>query len=103
MNLKDLSRRRTLEQVFHSKPPPAISPRMVRTPFSESSNQLAQPLCLKNFTPESGRGTGSSASRPSAVPRTMAHVADFSRTRRHSEFFVKQINKLEEIVSNLKT
>ena len=33
----------------------------------------------------------------------MAHVADFSRTRRHSEFFVKQINKLEEIVSNLKT
>ena len=37
------------------------------------------------------------------VDGTMAHVADFSRTRRHSEFFVKQINKLEEIVSNLKT
>jgi hypothetical protein len=26
--------------VFHNKPPPAISPRMVRRPFSESSNQL---------------------------------------------------------------
>lgn len=36
------------------------------------------------------------------VDGTMAHVADFSRTRRHSEFFVKQINKLEEIICSLK-
>ena len=37
------------------------------------------------------------------VDHEMAHVADFSTTRRHMDFFVKQINKLEEIVSNLKT
>ena len=32
----------------------------------------------------------------------MAHVADSNVTRHHSDYFVKQINKLEEIISNLK-
>jgi len=31
----------------------------------------------------------------------MAHVADSSLTRRHTDFFIKQINKLEEIIVNL--
>ena len=36
------------------------------------------------------------------VDGEMAHVADFSTTRRHMDFFVKQINKLEEIICNIK-
>ena len=36
------------------------------------------------------------------VDHEMAHVADFSTTRRHMDFFVKQINKLEEIICNIK-
>ena len=36
------------------------------------------------------------------VDDEMAHVADFSTTRRHMDFFVKQINKLEEIICNIK-
>tara|TARA_B110001452_G_scaffold266064_1_gene272008 strand:- start:217 stop:633 length:417 start_codon:yes stop_codon:yes gene_type:complete len=36
------------------------------------------------------------------VDGEMAHVADTSLTRRHMDFFVKQINKLEEIICNLK-
>jgi len=36
------------------------------------------------------------------VDADMAHVADFSTTRKHSEYFIKQINKLEEIICNLK-
>jgi translation initiation factor 3 subunit L len=36
------------------------------------------------------------------VDGEMAHVADFSVTRKHSDYFVKQINKLEEIICNLK-
>lgn len=35
------------------------------------------------------------------VNNDMAHVADSNLTRRHSDFFVKQINKLEEIICNL--
>ena len=35
------------------------------------------------------------------VDGEMAHVAESKPTRRHSEFFVKQINKLEEIICNL--
>ena len=36
------------------------------------------------------------------VDGEMAHVADSSQTRRHMDFFVKQINKLEEIYCSLK-
>ena len=36
------------------------------------------------------------------VDGEMAHVADTSLTRRHMDFFVKQIIKLEEIICNLK-
>merc|ERR1712216_254767 len=36
------------------------------------------------------------------VDGEMAHVADTSLTRRHMDFFVKQINKLEEIICNIK-
>ena len=36
------------------------------------------------------------------VDGEMAHVADFSTTRRHMDFFVKQINKLEDIICNIK-
>merc|ERR1712087_37525 len=35
------------------------------------------------------------------VDHEMAHVADSALTRRHSEYFIKQINKLEEIICNL--
>jgi translation initiation factor 3 subunit L len=37
------------------------------------------------------------------VNNDMAHVADSNLTRRHSDFFVKQINKLEEIICNLRS
>lgn len=37
------------------------------------------------------------------VDAEMAHVADLALTRRHSEYFIKQINKLEEIICNLHT
>jgi len=35
------------------------------------------------------------------VEHEMAHVADSALTRRHSDYFIKQINKLEEIICNL--
>ena len=36
------------------------------------------------------------------VSGEMAHVADVSMVRQHSDYFVKQINKLEEIIGTLK-
>ena len=36
------------------------------------------------------------------IDNEMAHVADFSTSRKHSDYFVKQIIKLEEIIANLK-
>ena len=36
------------------------------------------------------------------VDKDIAHVADFSTSRKHSDYFVKQIIKLEEIIANLK-
>ena len=32
----------------------------------------------------------------------VAHVADTHSVRKHSDYFVKQINKLEEIIATLK-
>ena len=36
------------------------------------------------------------------VEGEVAHVADTSLVRKHSDYFLKQINKLEEIISTLK-
>ena len=36
------------------------------------------------------------------VEGEVAHVADASSVRKHSDYFVKQINKLEEIIFSLK-
>lgn len=66
--------------------------------------------CLKHKThglvwtggaPISGE-VASSADVDFFVDHEMAHVADSNLTRRHSDFFVKQINKLEEIICNLR-
>jgi hypothetical protein len=45
---------------------------------------------------------GSSAEVDFYVDSDVAHVADTSLVRKHSDYFVKQINKLEEIISTLK-
>ena len=66
--------------------------------------------CLKHKThslvwtggaPLSGQ-VASSADIDFFVDNEMAHVADMNLTRQHSEFFIKQINKLEQIICNLK-
>jgi len=66
--------------------------------------------CLKHKThalawtggpPLSGEWA-SSADVDFYVDNDMAHVADFAISRKHSEYFVKQIIKLEEIIDNLK-
>jgi len=66
--------------------------------------------CLKHKTQAmswTGGGplTGSWASAAEVdfyVDGEVAHVADSSLVRKHSDYFVKQINKLEEIISTLK-
>jgi len=66
--------------------------------------------CLKHKThalawtggaPLSGEWA-SSADVDFYVDSEVAHVADFSISRKHSDYFVKQIIKLEEIIANLK-
>ena len=66
--------------------------------------------CLKHKThalswsggaPLSGSCT-SSAEVDFFVDGDVAHVADSSLVRKHSDYFVKQINKLEEIITALK-
>jgi len=66
--------------------------------------------CLKHKThalawtggpPISGEWS-SSADVDFYIDNEMAHVADFSTSRKHSDYFVKQIIKLEEIIANLK-
>ncbi|KAL1529970.1 hypothetical protein AB1Y20_000897 [Prymnesium parvum] len=66
--------------------------------------------CLKHKThglawvggpPLSGEWT-SSADVDFYVDNDIAHVADTSISRKHSDYFVKQIIKLEEIIANLK-
>ena len=51
--------------------------------------------------PLSGTWT-SSADVDFYVEGGVAHVADTSLVRKHSDYFVKQINKLEEIILTLK-
>ena len=46
--------------------------------------------------------SASSADVEFYVEGSVAHVADTSLVRKHSDYFVKQINKLEEIISTLK-
>jgi len=66
--------------------------------------------CLKHKThalvhsggsPISG-SLASSADVDFYVDGDMAHVADSSLTRRHSDYFVRQIGKLDEIIANIK-
>jgi len=66
--------------------------------------------CLKHKTHALERTGGSaisgewssSADVDFYVDQQMAHVADFSTSRKHSDYFVKQIIKLDEIIANLK-
>jgi len=60
-----------------------------------------QTLSWTNGPPLSGQRT-SSADVDFYVDNEMAHVADFSTSRKHSDYFVKQIIKLEEIIANMK-
>ena len=66
--------------------------------------------CLKHKTHAPSWSSGAALSGKWAssvdvdfyVDDEMAHVTDVSTTRRHSDYFVKQINKLEEIIASLK-
>jgi len=49
-----------------------------------------------------GGQLASSADVDFYVDNEMAHVADMNMTRQYSEIFIKQINKLEQIICNLK-
>jgi len=79
--------------------------------LEEDEGTLREHLqCLKHKThalawtggsPLSGEWA-SSADVDFYVDNEMAHVADFTISRKHSDYFVKQIVKLEEIIANLK-
>jgi len=76
----------------------------------EEATFLEHMQCLKHKThalawtggaPLSGEWA-SSADVDFYVDNGMAHVADITISRKHSDYFVKQIIKLEEIIANLK-
>jgi len=59
-------------------------------------------VCLRSVWGTCLGSLASSADVDFYVDGDMAHVVDSSLTRRHSDYFVRQIGKLDEIIANIK-